>query len=62
MKSIEIEFQVSRDRKLLEKSVRSVVHRFGAGADGTQFAVVFDVDWKSRPIIVHADLVKRVFV
>src|SRR5882672_3165124 len=44
--------------KLLEKSIRSVAHRFGAGTDGTRFAVVFDIDQKSGPIVVHADLVK----
>ena len=47
-----------RNQKLLEKSVGSVAHRFGVGTDGTQFAVVFDIDWKSRPIVVHSDLVK----
>jgi len=28
------------------------------GTDGTQLAVVFDIDQKSRPIVLHADLVK----
>ena len=47
-----------RNQKLLERSVRSVAHRFGAGTGGTRFAVVFDVDQKSGPVVVHTDLVK----
>ena len=47
-----------RNRKLLEKSVGFVAHRFGAGKNGAQFAVVLDVDWKSRPIVLLADLMK----
>ena len=35
-----------------------MAHRFGAGTGGTRFAVVFDVDRKSRPVVVHTDLVK----
>ena len=46
------------NQKLLEKSIRSVAHRFGAGTDGTRLAVVFDIDRKSRPVVVHTDLVK----
>src|SRR5882724_3531914 len=46
------------NRKLLEKSVEFVAHRFGMGTSGAQFSVVLDVDWKSRPIVFHADLMK----
>ena len=28
------------------------------GTDGTRLAVVFDIDQKSGPIVVHADFVK----
>jgi len=44
--------------KLLEKSVVFVAHRFGAGTSGTLLAVVLDIDWKSRPIVLHVDLMK----
>src|SRR5882724_7283806 len=44
------------NRKLLEKSVGFVAHRFGMGTSGARFAVVFDVDWKSGPIVLHMDL------
>jgi len=40
MKSMEWNSKASRNRKLLEKSVRSVAHRFGVGTGGTRFAVV----------------------
>src|SRR5882672_6655460 len=50
------------NQKLLEKSIGSVAHRFGVGTDCTQLAVVFDVDQKSGPIIVHLDLVKSHFL
>src|SRR5882724_7038749 len=43
------------NRKLLEKSVGFVVHGFGMGTSGARFAVVLDVDWKSRPIVLHTD-------
>jgi len=35
-----------------------VAHKFGTGTDGTQLAVVLDVDQNSGPVIVHADFVK----
>src|SRR5882724_9483409 len=44
------------NRKLLEKSVGFVAHRFGLGTSGARFAVVFDIDWKSGPIVLHMDL------
>ena len=47
-----------RNQKLLEKSLRFMVHRFGTGTSGTQLAVVFDIGRKSRPIVVHVDLVE----
>jgi len=47
-----------RNWKLLEKSVGFVANRFGMGTGGAQFAVVLDVDWKSGPIVLHADLMK----
>jgi len=34
------------------------VHRFGVGTSGTQLTVVLDIDWKSGPIVLHADLMK----
>jgi len=43
---------------LLEKSIGFVAHRFVTGTDGTQLAIVIDVDQKSIPIVVHVDLVK----
>jgi len=43
---------------LLEKSIGFVVHRFGMGKNGAQFAVVLDIDWNSRPIVLHVDLMK----
>jgi len=46
------------NQKLLEKSIGFVAHRFGMGTSGAQFAVVLDVDWKSRPIVLHTDLMK----
>src|SRR5882724_13311118 len=46
------------NRKLLEKSVGFVVHRFGMGTSGARFAVVLDVDWKSGPIVLHTELMK----
>src|SRR5882724_7153930 len=46
------------DWKLLEKSIGFVAHRFGTGTNGAQFAVVLDIDWKSRPIVLHTDLMK----
>src|SRR5882724_1856337 len=46
------------NRKLLEKSVGFVVHRFSVGTSGARFAVVLDIDWKSRPIVLHMDLMK----
>ena len=61
MKSIEIEFQGPRllgNRKLLEKSIQSVAHRFCVGTSGAQFAVVFDEDRESRPGILHLDCMK----
>jgi len=45
-----------RNQKLLEKSIGFVAHRFGAGTSGARFAVVLDIDWKSRPIVLHMDL------
>src|SRR5882724_10565567 len=47
-----------RNQKLLEKSVGFVAHRFGMGTSGARFAVVLDIDWNSRPIVLHADLMK----
>src|SRR5882724_1308224 len=47
-----------RNQKLLEKSVRFVVHMFGVGTNGTQFAVVLDIDKKSRSVLVHTDLME----
>ena len=47
-----------RDWKFLEKSIVFVAHRFGMRTDGAQFTVVLDIDWKSRPVVVHLDLVK----
>ena len=49
--------RLHQNRKLFEESVRFVAHRFGMGKNGTRFAVVFDAGRKSRPIVVHADLV-----
>ena len=46
------------DRKLLEKYVRFMAHRFGVRTSGTRLAVIFDVGRKSRPILVHANLVE----
>ena len=40
-------------RKLFKKSVRSVAHRPGAQTSGTQFAVIFDVGLKPRPVVLH---------
>jgi len=50
--------RLSGNRKLLEKSIRFMTHRFGMGTSGTGFAVVFDIGRKSRPIVMHADLVE----
>ena len=47
-----------RNRKLLEKSVGFVAHRFCTGTSGAQFSVVLDIDWKSGPIVLHVDLMK----
>jgi len=43
---------------LLEKSIGFVVHRFEMGTNGTLLAAVLDVDWKSRPIVLHTDMMK----
>ena len=54
MKSNEIEFQgFSGNRKLFEKSVRSMAHRLGVQTSGAQFAVILDVGLKSRPVVLH---------
>jgi len=47
-----------KDQKLLEKSVRFVVHRFGTGTDSTQSAVVLDINRKSWPVVMLPDLVE----
>ena len=36
----------------------NTAHRFGMGAGGAGFAVVLDKDGKSRPVVVHLDLVE----
>src|SRR5882724_6483062 len=48
--------RLCQNRKLFEESIRFVAHRFGVGTDGTQFAVVFYKDRKSRPVVVHPNL------
>ena len=56
MKSMEMELRLHQNWKLFEESVRFVAHRFGMGTDGTRFAVVFDKDQKSLPVVVHLNL------
>ena len=47
-----------RNGELLEKPIWSMAHRFGTGTDGAQLAVVFDISWKSGPLVIEMDLVK----
>jgi len=46
MKSMDMEFKASWNRKLLEKSVGFVVHRLHRNKWGTIFSSP-DIDWKS---------------
>ena len=32
--------------------------QYSVGTSGARFSVVFDIDWKSGPIVLHVDLMK----